>query len=104
MSPLTGHREPLRRQTPVISTLIPTFRHPALLGRATHSSLGQTYQSIRISVFDNTSGDDTPDVVRRFSEVDSRVIYSPNSSNIGACQNFHYRRGGSRLILARRCV
>ncbi len=88
LSPLTGQSEPLQAvPSPVISTLIPTFRRPALLERAIRSALGQTHQSVRVCVYDNASGDDTAEVVRRIAESDSRVVYSCNSSNIGAFAN-----------------
>jgi glycosyltransferase involved in cell wall biosynthesis len=72
---------------PLITTVIPTYRRPQLLGRAIKSVLAQTYPSFQVCVYDNDSGDDTPQVVDRLARVDSRVKYFCHTKNIGALKN-----------------
>lgn len=72
----------------LITTLIPTYRRPALLKRAISSVLRQSYSDVQVCVFDNASGDETGDVVREIIRKDPRVRYFCNDANIGAYNNF----------------
>jgi glycosyltransferase involved in cell wall biosynthesis len=77
-------------EAPLITTIIPTFRRPALLRRAIASVLGQTYRNFRVCIYDNASGDETPEVVAQFAGRDSRVQYHSHPRNIGSLANFHF--------------
>lgn len=79
--------------TPLITTIIPTYRRPRLLGRAIRSVLGQTYPNIRVCVYDNASGDETEAVVAAIIQNDPRVRYCKHSRNIGYIENFIYGLG-----------
>lgn len=76
--------------TPVITTIIPTYRRPKLLRRALSSALNQTYASIEVHVYDNASGDETEHVVKEFAEKDGRVKYHRHPQNIGMLANYQY--------------
>jgi glycosyltransferase involved in cell wall biosynthesis len=65
---------------------IPTFNRSGLLREAMQSVLAQTYPSFRLIVSDNASDDDTPEVVRSFS--DERIRYVRSEHNIGPAGNF----------------
>jgi glycosyltransferase involved in cell wall biosynthesis len=52
-----------------VSVIIPTYRRPDVLPRAITSAQRQTLQPAQILVVDDGSEDDTPSVVRRFSQV-----------------------------------
>ncbi len=75
---------------PVITTIIPTYRRPALLRRAILSALHQTYPHVRVCVYDNASGDDTESVVKEIAQHDPRVKYHRHPRNIGSYNNFNY--------------
>ncbi|HEY0197177.1 MAG TPA: glycosyltransferase family 2 protein [Rhodanobacter sp.] len=75
---------------PKITTIIPTYRRPALLRRAVLSALAQEGASIQVCVYDNASGDSTAEVVSALAESDSRVRYFCHEKNIGALANFQY--------------
>ncbi|MGI8855218.1 MAG: glycosyltransferase family 2 protein [Thermomicrobiales bacterium] len=75
---------------PVITALIPTYQRPHLLRRAIRSVLDQTYPNLRVSIFDNASGDETAAVVEEFAREDPRVIYHCHAENIGVSANFTY--------------
>ena len=72
----------------LITTIIPTYRRPRLLGRAIRSVLAQTYPYFQVFVFDNASGDDTSEVVAEYVASDSRVKYFCRPENIGPFKNF----------------
>lgn len=76
--------------TPMITTIIPTYRRPQRLRRAIASALAQTYPNIQVLVYDNASGDDTAEVVAEFARQDPRVRYVCHPENIGARANFGY--------------
>src|SRR6516165_1449212 len=71
-----------------ITTVIPTFRRPTLLGRAIRSVLRQTNRDCAVTVFDNASGDETRDVVAAIAAEDPRVSYHCQSRNVGIVANF----------------
>ncbi len=73
---------------PTVTTIIPTYRRPALLRRAVRSALAQTYQQIRVRVFDNASGDETQAVATELAAGDPRVAYHRHPANIGLMENF----------------
>lgn len=66
---------------------IPTFNRAAWLRDAIESVLAQTYTNFRLIVSDNASDDDTPDVVRSFS--DGRIDYVRSDRNIGSLGNIN---------------
>ena len=66
-----------------VSTVIPTYRRPALLRRAIESVLAQTYQDLEVVVVDDASGDETGAVVETIARRDSRVRYTVNPRNLG---------------------
>ncbi len=71
----------------MITTIIPTFRRPDILGRAIESVLAQSYGNLKIAVYDNASGDETEAVVRDYMRRDARVMYRANPTNLGPVRN-----------------
>jgi glycosyltransferase involved in cell wall biosynthesis len=78
------------QHSPLITTMIPTYRRPALLQRAIRSVLNQSYPHFQVCVYDNASGDETASVVAELARSDPRVKYYCHSENIGAFRNFVY--------------
>jgi glycosyltransferase involved in cell wall biosynthesis len=54
-----------------------------LLERFLRSCLNQTYKNVEIIIVDDFSTDDTPDVAKRLSNEDNRVIYIRNNTHQG---------------------
>jgi GT2 family glycosyltransferase len=75
---------------PLVTTVIPTFRRPALLRRAVHSALAQSMRRLRVDVYDNASGDGTAEVVAELARADPRVHYQSHATNIGAIANINH--------------
>lgn len=76
--------------SPLITTIIPTYRRPALLRRAIESALAQEGPPSEIRVYDNASGDSTRDMVSEMARENSRVKYHCHPENIGGFANFQY--------------
>jgi glycosyltransferase involved in cell wall biosynthesis len=79
-----------QKQTPLITTIIPTFRRPALLSRAIKSVLDQSCPQFEVLVCDNNSGDETQEVVAELTGKDDRVTYHCHRENIGFVRNFNF--------------
>lgn len=75
---------------PIITTIIPTYRRPKLLRRAIISVLEQEGAPLQVCVYDNASGDETPEVVAELAAKDSRLVYYCHASNIGGLANFQF--------------
>lgn len=80
----------MQSDPPLITTVIPTYRRPALLQRAIRSALNQTYPYLQVCVYDNASGDETAAVVAELAREDPRVKYHCHATNIGMNGNFAY--------------
>ena len=76
--------------TPIITTIIPTYRRPQILKRAINSVLRQTFPHFKICVYDNASADETKNLVRKMAQNDPRIHYYCHKENIGALKNFQY--------------
>jgi len=77
-------------QNPLITTIIPTYRRPKMLGRAIRSVLSQTYPHFQVCVYDNASGDETASVVTEIAKTDARIKYHCHTENIGVLKNWLY--------------
>ncbi|MEP6907953.1 MAG: glycosyltransferase family 2 protein, partial [Pseudoxanthomonas sp.] len=75
---------------PSITTIIPTYRRPALLQRAIVSAVEQQGVDLRVCVFDNCSGDGTADIVHDLAQSHPEVSYHCHPSNIGSAANFDF--------------
>lgn len=64
---------------------VPTYRRPALLGRALRSLLEQTHRSWRAIVFDDSPHREGERVVNEIG--DDRISYRPNPRNLGCAAN-----------------
>jgi len=73
--------------SPLITTVIPTYRRPELLRRAIESVLLQSFKDFRVCVYDNASGDETEQIVTEYAKRDDRVTYYKNERNIGPVPN-----------------
>lgn len=71
----------------MITTIIPTYRRPEVLGRAIESVLAQSYGDFNVVVYDNASQDDTESVVMGYASHDARVSYHKNPENLGPVRN-----------------
>jgi glycosyltransferase involved in cell wall biosynthesis len=76
--------------SPLVTTIITTYRRPRLLRRAIRSALNQTMPRVRVCVYDDRSDDETGDVVRALAKEDPRVVYYCHRENIGAPANFEF--------------
>jgi glycosyltransferase involved in cell wall biosynthesis len=70
---------------PRVTVFIPTYNRAHFLAGAVESVLAQTYDDFRLEVSDNASTDETPEVVKGFS--DPRLVYRRQPENLGLLGN-----------------
>jgi GT2 family glycosyltransferase len=76
--------------TPLVTTVIPTYRRPQLLRRAIESALRQTRPDGIVAVYDDASGDETESVMRDVVARERRVTYYRQPTNLGLVENFRF--------------
>jgi len=70
-----------------ITVAIPTYNRASLLKVTLENVLAQDYEDFRVVVLDNASTDDTEAVVRTLVDIDKRVHYVRNETNLGMMGN-----------------
>ncbi len=76
------------RQLLRISVVLPTYNSAHLLDDAIQSVLSQTFNDFELIIVDNSSTDNTDEVVTKYLG-DSRIIYHKNPQNIGLTGNWN---------------
>jgi len=64
-------------QSPLVSVLIPTYNRPHFFEIALESVLAQTYKNLDIVICDNSTNEETAELMKRYEE-DSRICYIRN--------------------------
>ena len=72
---------------PLVTVVVPTFRHPDFLAQTLPAVLSQTYDPLEIIVSDDGSGDRTPEVVGRFPS--RRLRFRQNQETAGICAHLN---------------
>lgn len=73
---------------PKVSVVIPTYNYGEFIGEAIESVLAQTFLDFELIIVDNSSTDNTEQIVKRHLS-DKRIRYYKNASNIGFVRNFN---------------
>jgi GT2 family glycosyltransferase len=76
--------------SPLVTTVIPTYRRPQLLRRAVESALKQTRPDGIVAVYDDASGDETESVMKDVVARERRVTYYRQPTNLGLVENFRF--------------
>ena len=68
---------------PKVSVIITTYNRAHLIGRAIQSVLDQTFQDFELIVVDDSSTDNTDEVIKEFQKEDQRIRYMKHDENKG---------------------
>lgn len=63
---------------PILSVVLPVYNCPQYVGHAIESILAQTFEDLELIIIDDGSTDETPDVLRRYSDTRIRHITQAN--------------------------
>jgi glycosyltransferase involved in cell wall biosynthesis len=74
-----------KKETPLISVIMPVYNGGPFLQSAIQSILDQTYQNFELLIIDDCSKDNSPEVVRSFK--DPRIHFVQNTKNLGLAGN-----------------
>lgn len=72
-----------------ISVCIPSYNYGRFIRQAIQSVLNQTYQDFELIIVDNCSTDNTEEVVKSFLNIDKRIKFVRNETNIGFVKNLN---------------
>jgi len=81
-----------------VSVIIPTFNRSALLQDALKSVLGQTFQDFEVIVVDNSSKDNTGEVVRSFHDPRIKLFEIDNEGVIARSRNYGLKEAKGEFI------
>jgi glycosyltransferase involved in cell wall biosynthesis len=72
---------------PLVSVLMPTFEGAAFVSESIESALAQSYRPLELIVIDDASGDETPEIVRRYASVHPSCIhFERRDERAGPCR------------------
>ncbi|MGD1704830.1 glycosyltransferase family 2 protein [Dapis sp. BLCC M229] len=74
---------------PKVTICLPTYNSGEFLTQAIDSILEQTFTDFELIISDDSSTDNTPEVIRSYLEKDSRIKYLQNSKNLGLFPNWN---------------
>jgi len=66
---------------PLVSIILPTYNGQQFLAQSIESCLNQTHKNIELIIVDDASTDETPEIIKRYSELDSRIKIITNAKN-----------------------
>jgi O-antigen biosynthesis protein len=72
---------------PRVSVIVPTFNRAAVLPRAIHSVLAQSWTDFELLIVDDGSTDATADVVARHRDPRMRYLRQPRNAGVSAARN-----------------
>lgn len=79
--------DPEGQRGPKVSVCIPSYNHGKYIGACIESVLAQIFDDWEMVIVDNSSSDNTQEVVRDFA--DPRIRFYKNETNIGVARNWN---------------
>jgi glycosyltransferase involved in cell wall biosynthesis len=83
---------------PAVSVIIPTYNRSALLSKTIRSVLSQTFQDYEIIVVNNSSTDDSVEMIRSLKDPRIRVFEISNGGVIAKSRNLGLRNAQGKYI------
>ena len=75
---------------PLVTIGMPVFNGATTITAAINSILDQTFSNFELVISDNCSKDDTAEICKRYAEIDNRIRYVRQDTNLGGSFNFSY--------------
>ena len=72
---------------PLVSVLIPTYNRPYLFELALKSVLDQTYRNIEIIICDDSTNNETENVIKKYTDKFTNIQYYKNEKRLGQFEN-----------------
>jgi len=74
---------------PEVSVVMPVYNGEKYLEQAVESILNQTFENFEFIIIDDNSSDQTPSILKNYSEMDHRIIIIKNSSSLGITKSLN---------------
>lgn len=74
---------------PLVSVIMPAYNSEKYIADAIESIIAQTYSSFEFIIVEDNSSDRTPEIIRRYKNVDKRIILLKNQENIGVTKSLN---------------
>ena len=99
---LAGEAQAMRaepRISPLVSVITPVYNREEFIGQAIESVIGGKFEDFEYIIIDNGSTDSTREVVKKYTELDSRVRLLENNVNrIAYSLNLGVKNAGGKYI------
>lgn len=87
--------------TPFFSIIIPLYNSEKYIEKALQSCISQTFDSLEVIVVDDSSHDNSKEIVKLFMQKDSRIKLFKNPKNLGT---FRTRLEGTKYAQGQYCL
>lgn len=74
----------------IISIIIPAYNASKTIEKCVDSILGQTFSKFKIYIVDDSSTDNTWDILERLTKIDDRIVIFRNDNNLGPSCSRNY--------------
>ena|SRR5687768_13043207 len=91
-----SHEENIANNLTLVSVVMCTYNGGKFLQQQVDSILAQTYRNIELLIVDDTSSDNTVQLLEEYRKKDSRIRYVVNPANLGYNKNFEIAFGLAR--------
>jgi|25_taG_2_1085351.scaffolds.fasta_scaffold01073_2 glycosyltransferase involved in cell wall biosynthesis len=92
----------VEKDSALVSIIIPTFNRAELITQTLNSFKNQNYKNWECIIIDDGSGDNTANIVKKFSKKDSRFKYFERPKSLikgpGSCRNYGLRKALGAFI------
>jgi glycosyltransferase involved in cell wall biosynthesis len=74
---------------PTVSVCMPTYNYARYLPEAIESVLRQSYGDFELLIIDDCSQDNSVAIIKKYAQLDGRIVYKVNESNVGMVRNWN---------------
>ncbi len=72
-----------KKENPLISVVMPCYNRQEYVADAIESILNQTYTNFEFIIIDDCSTDNTYEIIKKYAEIDKRIVFLQNEENKG---------------------
>ena len=84
---------------PKISVIVPVYNTEKYIGRCIESILNQSYKELEVIVINDGSSDGSAEIIRKYAEDDSRIIFIDNKNcGVSESRNIGIRNAKGEYI------
>ena len=77
---MKGHQN---KTSPCVTVIMPVFNTAPYLALAIESILNQTFSDFEFLIFDDSSTDNSLEIIKKYALIDDRIVYFHNDKNQG---------------------